>query len=310
MDAGLRQARQFSLRGADALQMQKYDDAEALFAEALRRCPTDERAHWGMAEVQWRRGNCQTATHHMEEASRMSGNNPDLLVRLGEMHLQAGRLDDAQLQADLALSYHRQHAGAWQLRGHICEQRQQWQEAIQCYHRALMSQPNNPTVQVALAGLYQQQGRPQRALATLERMADLQSHEYHSASTWLLKGQALASLGQIEEAKKCLRDASFRADPVDFHLFLQMAQLQTEVGEWAEARANLGHSLSLKPEHPEALALQQKLDQKFALLTAASASTRTTPTTTLGHSMDWESSQQGAVIARTSSYELPGESQK
>lgn len=308
MDVGLRQARQFSLRGADALQMQKYDDAEALFAEALRRCPTDERAHWGMAEVQWRRGNCQTATHHMEEASRMSGNNPDLLVRLGEMHLQAGRLAEAQVQADLALSHHRQHSGAWQLRGHIHEQQQQWQEAIQCYHRALMSQPNNSTVQLALAGIYQRQGRPQRALATLERMADLQSQEYHSANTWLLKGQALANLGQVEEAKKCLRDASLRADPNDFSLFLQMAQLQTEVGEWAEARASLGRSLSLNPEHPEALALQQKLDQKFAFLTASSPSTRTIPTTTTGHSLEPESSQQGAIIARTSSFELPSES--
>lgn len=287
--------------------MQKYEDAEALFAEALRRCPTDERAHWGMAEVQWKQGNTQTAAVHMEEASRMSGNNPDILVRLGEMHLQAGRLADASIQADLALSHNRQHAGAWQLRGHIFEQQQQSQQAIECYHRALMLQPNNPVVQVALASIYQQQGRPQRALATLERMADLQTEEYASASTWLLKGQALASLGQIEEAKKCLRDAALQADPKDFQLFLQMAQLQTEVGQWAEARASLGRSLSMQPENPEALALQQKLDQKFAMLTASSESTRTTPTTTLGHLMGPESSQNGSVVARTSAFELQDE---
>jgi tetratricopeptide (TPR) repeat protein len=298
------QARQFSLRGADALQMEKHEDAEALFAEALRRCPTDERAHWGMAEVQWSRGNSQTATYHMEEASRMSGNNPDLLVRLGEMHLQAGRWDDAQRQAELALSHHRHHAGAWQLRGRLCEQRQQWQEAIECYHRALMSQPNNPVVQVALAEIYQRQGRSQRALATLERMADLQSSQYEQASTSLLKGQALASLGQIEEAKKCLRDAASQADPDDFRLFLQIAQLHTEVGQWAEARASLGRSLSLQPQNPEALALQQTLDKNFARLTASAGANRNIATVIANGSVE-TSPQSSSVSARTSSYELP-----
>ena len=81
-DQGLNEARYFSLRGADALQVAKVEDAEALFAEALRRCPNDERAHWGMSEIHSQRGDCQAAAFHMQEAARMSGNNPDLLVKL------------------------------------------------------------------------------------------------------------------------------------------------------------------------------------------------------------------------------------
>jgi tetratricopeptide (TPR) repeat protein len=309
-DIGASQARHFSLRGADALQLNKYDDAETLFAEALRRCPTDERAHWGMAEVQWHRGNCQAAAYHMEEASRMSGNNPDLSVRLGEMHLQAGRLAEASLQAEAVLTQHRQHAGAWQLQGQILEQQEKWQEAIQCYHRALMSKPNNPTVQLALAGIYQRLGRPQRALATLERMSDLQANEYNSAKTWLLKGQALASLGQIEEAKTCLKDAASQANPEDGALFLKMAHLQAEVGELAEARVNLGRALSLSPNHPEALALRQQLDRHFANLTASNTAILTTHTAPIGPWDESESSQGGTVPARVLSFEKPHDSPK
>ncbi len=268
--SALTQARQFSLRGADALQSQKYDDAETLFAEALRRSPSDERAHWGMAEVQWHKGDRLAATEHMLEASRMSGNNPDFLVRLGEMHLQAGRLDPAFAQAELALAASRQHAGAWELLGRVHQQREQWQEAIECYHRALMSKPNHAPVQLALAGIYQRLGRPQRALATLERMSDQQAPEYQSAEVWLLKGQALASLGQIEDARLCMREAATHATPNDSQIFLQLARLQTDLGELAEARMSLGRVLSVEPGNADALALQQNLSQQFATLVSTS----------------------------------------
>ncbi len=268
-DLGVSEARQFSLRGTDALQLKKYDDAEALFSEALRRCPADERAHWGMAEVQAQKGNCQTATVHMQEASRLSGNNPDLLVRLGEMHLESKRLDQALAQAESALTSNRQHAGAWQLRGNIHREQQQWQEAIDCYQRSLMSRPNNPSVQMALAGIYLQLGRPQRALATLERMSDLQSSEYQSAQAFLLKGQALASLDQVDDAKLCLREAASRASAEDYGLFLQLAYLQAEVGQIAEARLSLGRTLVLQPENSDAIGLQRRLDQQFASLVSA-----------------------------------------
>lgn len=276
--AAITEARQFSLRGADALQSQRYDDAETLFAEALRRSPSDERAHWGMAEVQWHRGDCAMATEHMLEASRMSGNNPDFLVRLGEMHLEAGRFAQALTQAESALAANRQHAGAWELLGRIHQEQQQWQKAIECYHRAMMSKPNNATVQLALAGIYQRLGRPQRALATLERMTDHQSPEYQSAQVWLLKGQALASLGQIEDARLCMREAATGAAPNDTQIFLQLARLQAEFGELAEARMSLGRVLSVEPDNVGAIALQQTLTKQFATLVSSDRSVSAIPT--------------------------------
>ena len=269
---GMTEARQFSLRGADALQLNKFDDAEALFSESLRRCPTDERAHWGMAEVQAHKGNCQAAQAHMQEASRLSGNNPDLVVRLGEMHLEAGQFDLALKHAESALSVHRNHANAWQLHGRICQEQQRWQEAVESYHRSLMSRPNNPDVQKALAETYLKMGRPQRALATLERMSDLQSPDYQQAGVYFQKALALASLGQTDDAQTCLREATSRAGDADYRLFLDAARLQTDLGKIAEARFNLGRALSLQPSDDECLALQARLDQQFASLVSSEQS--------------------------------------
>jgi Tfp pilus assembly protein PilF len=261
--AALTAARQFSLRGTDALQQQKLSDAEALFSESLRHSPTDERAHCGIAEVLYQRGDCSAAAAHLQEAARTSGNNPDLLVRLGEMQLESGNSNEALAQASAALTVDWQHAGAWELQGRILERGQQWHEAQEAYHRSLMSRPNNPSVQIALANIYQRSGRHQRALAILERMSDLQNPEYNAATTWMLKGAALASLGRIEESRACLREASERSTNKDQNVRLELAQLQAKMGDLADARANLGRVLSQEPNNPAALNVQHNLEKMF-----------------------------------------------
>jgi Tfp pilus assembly protein PilF len=256
-------ARQLSLRGADSLQQQKYNDAEALFAEALKNCPTDERAHWGMAEVLFHQGNHAAATRHMHDAVQLSQSNPDLLVRLGEMRLAEGQSQQALQQANMALESNRQHAGAWELCGCVHQQGGDWEKAMEAYHRSLMTDPNNPAVQMALARAYYEIGKPQRALATLERMSDLQAKEYQSAETWMLKGAALAKLGQMDESRLCLREAQQRADDGQAQVLLNLARLQAEQGDMASARTNLGRVLSKQPNLSEALLVQSELEQKF-----------------------------------------------
>jgi tetratricopeptide (TPR) repeat protein len=138
-----------------------------------------------------------------------------------------------------------------------------------------MSQPNNPSVQIALATIYQRSGRPQRALATLERMSDLQNPQFDSASTWALKGAALASLGQVDQSRLCMKEAAQRANNKDHKVFLQLAQLQAEMGDLADARVNLGRVLSQEPNNPQALTIQQQLEQKFRDLPVSNQSIAT-----------------------------------
>lgn len=145
-----------------------------------------------------------------------------------------------------------------------------------------MAQPNNPPVQIALASIYQRQGRPQRALATLERMSDLQNPEYDKAGTWLLKGAALASLGQADDARLCLREASLRATANETDTHLELARLQADLGELAAARVSLGKVLSQNPQDQLALQVQKQLESKFEVLQAAGPSTALANTGKLG----------------------------
>ncbi len=259
----LSEARQWSLRGAGSLQAEDYDEAGSLFGEALSRSSADERAQWGMAEVLWHGGKQQQAIEHMGRAAELSGNNPDLLVRLGEMHHCQANWEEAIKQADLAISINRQHPEAWALRGRVLRSRNRIEEALDCYQRALIHNSSNSEARVAVAEIYHTLGRPQRALATLDQLADNQPTEAIPARAWMLKGQALADLGERGDAKDCLRQAALCAEGNDAEIMLDLARLQFETGELAEARVCLGRALQNNPQDPEALQLQQVLDRSF-----------------------------------------------
>ncbi|GIW99551.1 MAG: hypothetical protein KatS3mg111_2884 [Pirellulaceae bacterium] len=270
----LAMARQLSLRGAGLLQQQNYAEAAPLFSEALQYSVADERAHWGMAEVLWEQDQREAAIEHMEQAVGLSGQNPELLVRLGEMYRQTGNLDSAARVADEALTCDRRCHAAWSLKGDVLKERQRWNEALDCYQRALIYHPEDAAARIALADLYQRLRRPQRALATLERLVDVHPTDELPAEAWILKGQCLADLGQQLEARDCLRQAALCVDEADADLLLKLASLQLAFGELAEARVCLGRARQhVDPHDPRLQQLQRAVENQFASITDGSGTT-------------------------------------
>src|SRR5262249_10944988 len=103
-DESIAAARQLSLQGMDAQHPGQWDRAGTLFATAILRCAVDERARYGYAEALWQRGAHQQAIEQMEEAARLSGNDPERLVRLGQMYRAQGDLTRAGRIADVAVA--------------------------------------------------------------------------------------------------------------------------------------------------------------------------------------------------------------
>src|SRR5687768_7338334 len=77
-------ARELVSRGIEAQQEGRDEEASRLFAQAMETCPDDERCRRHFAEVLWRQGQAGQAITHMQEAVRLSGGDPLLIVRLGE----------------------------------------------------------------------------------------------------------------------------------------------------------------------------------------------------------------------------------
>jgi tetratricopeptide (TPR) repeat protein len=269
-DESIAAARQLSLQGMDAQQRGRWDRAETLFAAAILKCPSDERARYGYAESLWQRGASQQAVEHMEEAVRLSGNDPERRVRLGQMYRARGHLDLAGRQADLAIAVNGQLAAAWALRGQVLQAQGDRNAALTSYHRALSYQQPLPEVQLAIAEIYAQENRPQRALATLQSLAG--SYAPGQVPSQVLVGQAVAlrALSRHQDATRLLTQAVQQPNP-PVELLCELARTQMLDGDIAAARQTLASALIRGPRHPGCLALAEELNASRSNVVTASA---------------------------------------
>jgi tetratricopeptide (TPR) repeat protein len=203
-------ARQLSLAGLDAQQRGQWQRAESLFAAAILKCPADERARCGFAEALWHRGAQAEAISHMQEAVRLSGHDPERLVRLGQMYAARGEIQLASQYADLAIAANPALASAWALRGQVCRTQGDPNNALASFHRALSCQHPLPDVQIAISEIYLQQGRPQRALATIQALSASYPPGRAPANVLVHEADALLALNRQQEAQRLLAQAETR----------------------------------------------------------------------------------------------------
>ena len=269
-DASLAAARQLSLQALDAQQRGRPDQAEALFASAVEQCPEDERARQGYAQSLWQRGAQDEAVVHMEEAVRLSGSDPERLVELGDMYLHRGELRRAGQHADRAIAANVQLAPAWALRGQVQQALGHRDAALASFHQALSLRASYPDVQLAVAAIYVQQNRPQRALATLQTLAD--SFPAGQVPDEILVQEALAcrALGRYQDAAGKLALVCKR-DSASAELYCALARTHLLAGDPAAARQAVQAALARDPRHAASQALAAELGSTGGVIASASA---------------------------------------
>lgn len=253
-------ARQIAQRGMDAVDTGNWQRAEEFFAKAVEVCPDDERVQSRYAEALWHRGSRPEAVKHMKEAVRLSGGDPDLVVRLGEMNLQTGEFAQASQLAERVIQSGRQQANAYRLRGAVLERQGKLPEALADYHRALSIQPQYPEVQMAIAGVYYREGKPQRALSTLQALAASYPSGEEPADMLYWQGLACEALGRHEQAVAHLSQAEGRGMQ-SADLLYSLAQARYMAGDPAAAELTVQRVLEMEPTHPEAIQLAESLRQ-------------------------------------------------
>jgi tetratricopeptide (TPR) repeat protein len=269
-DESIAAARQLSLQGIDAQQRGHWDRAETLFAAAILKCPGDERARYGYAESLWQRGAWLQAVDHMEEAVRLSGNDPERLVRLGEMYRARGDFVRAGQQADAAIAANGQLAAAWALRGDVFLAQGDSGSALVSFHRALSYEQPLPDVQLAIARIYAQDNRPQRVLATLQSLAATYPPGQVPQEVLVQEGLALRALGRHQDAVTALAAAAQVGNPPP-ELLCDLARTQMLAGDKPAAVQTLALAVSRSPQHPACLALANEMNASRVPVITASA---------------------------------------
>lgn len=239
-------ARRLSRLGLQAMHEGQWGTAETLFTEALDVSSSDDRAHAGLAESLWQRGERDAAVRHLEAAVRLSACDPKHVLRLGRMYLEIGRLEEASRHSLIALQAERSSAEAWTLQGDCLFAGGRKEDALAAYHRALALNPGSDQAQLQAAEIYHSLGRYDRLLATIDRLQESQGMEQMPARSDMLRGMAMRQLGRPSEARRCFTRAATK-QPGDPSPHLQLASLALEEGDVSAAKSSLAVAMELDP---------------------------------------------------------------
>ena len=164
--------RQLSQQGVAALERGQHEQAEKLLSKAVKACPADPEARRHYAEALWQRGDRTNAVAQLEQAARQSGDDAALHVRLAEMHLAMSRPDAARQSAEQAVQRNPRLAAAWIVRGQVLRAAGDTQQALADCQRALLFASDDRRALLEIAELQRQLNQPERALQTLQCLAD------------------------------------------------------------------------------------------------------------------------------------------
>lgn len=252
-------SRQLSQRGISLLEQGDWTNGELRLAEAIKACPDDPEPHHHYAEALWHKGDKAGGLTQMLEAIRLNGEDPQLMVRAGEMSLELGQKDQAGKLADDAIGLNPRLSAAWSLRGQVAELNGLMDEALADLNRALQYQHDDRQALFLVAELYRQQGRPDRALSTLESLRDCYAPGEEPQQVLVLEGLAFAAMRRYDDAADAYAVALSR-DPPSLELHDRLAEAQLLGGRPRDAAVTVNHAFAIDPNHAPTRALAERID--------------------------------------------------
>ena len=240
----------------------KLAQARAFFNRAASQSPQDVVARVNLARADARLGNLNEAIDHLQSAIALDPNEADLHVELGELYFQASQPVESARSADAALNLDPRSAKGWGLKGKLSHAARDYQSALLEYQRSL-SYPStdgssDDKIQLLMAQVYQQLGKPTRALSTVEQLLSRYPRDRQPETALLVKAKTLMSMDQPEPAMDVLAIACNRSD-ASLESFLRLGEAQLINGRRFQAQQTLARAKEQYPDDPVLIQLDEEL---------------------------------------------------
>jgi len=149
-------------------------------------------------------GYYEQALPYLQQVLRHTPENARVLVLVGQIHLQANRLDDAEKSFRAALAVNSQNAEAWAGIGDVADSRKDLTTARASYDKALELKPDMAFTLLNAGQLADKLDEQKRAEDFYRRALELNPQQAEAANG---VGLALAKQAQPDEAKKYFEQA-------------------------------------------------------------------------------------------------------
>jgi tetratricopeptide (TPR) repeat protein len=255
----LAESRKLSRQGVAAMERGQQQQAETLLAKAVKVCPSDPEARRNYAETLWMHGSQTEAIAQMEQVARTGCEDATFWTRLAEMYLAAGRADAAGLSVQQALDLDPKLASAWAVHGRAMMATGQPRQALADYLRALGYAPGDAKILIEVAELYRQLDQPERALQTLQVLADSYAPGEEPQQVLYLTGLAYSALGRPGDAVESFSAALIRDKPTPEILY-RLGEAELLAGHQDEALNAVQQALAINPQHQPSRDLLNRIE--------------------------------------------------
>lgn len=256
-------AREWANGGLEAFQCGKLDQAKTLFTRSTLQRPDDFRVRANLARTLHQSGEASEAIAQMQQAVDQSGNDPAMLIELGEMYLAVGQLSPANRQAQTALQVNHRLAAAWRLKGQVSSARGDHALALGEFQKAAGFDPDALEIQMDIASTYQAMNEPLKALAAIESLLARHPVDSQPEAAILVKADLLLALNQNSSAIAMLQRAS-REQSDSRAILVRLGNAQLAAGQISQARSTITRGLELFEEHAEFSRLELEVERQSA----------------------------------------------
>ncbi|MCE9604052.1 MAG: tetratricopeptide repeat protein [Planctomycetia bacterium] len=251
------ESRQYVQQGVNALERRDLSEAERYCSQAIRACPDDPEARRHYADVLWEQGRPKEAIAQIEAALNHAADDTETRLRAAEMRLITRDYEGSLADVRRAIDVDPKSAAAWAMKGRILRERGELQQALADTQRSLTYEPRNRVVLRQSADLYAALQQPNKALCSLQALADTYGPGEEPQDLFVAEGFAYAALDRRYEAAKSLRAACERG-PATSELLLALAEVETSAGQSLEAYRTAQQAIALAPDDPRCRAMLQQ----------------------------------------------------
>jgi protein O-GlcNAc transferase len=226
----------------------EYARAEAIYRSVLEQRPGHADVLYLLSTMKHRQGNTALAIDLGEQAARAAPGIAAMHAHLAELYHGANRLPAAEASYRKAVGLETGNAEWWNDLGVVLQGLARDQEALACYERALIQNPELVQAMYNAGTVLRQLGLYRKSLDYLEQVAKLRpdSEEIHGNM-----GNALRALGMHEQALASYERAlTLKPDYAEAQN--GMGVLLLETGNTEQALTHFNKALALKPDFAEA----------------------------------------------------------
>jgi tetratricopeptide (TPR) repeat protein len=155
----------------------RWNEAEALYREALNRLPNFLDAIQGIVELDFQRGKSADAVQFIQEKINSNPNDPALYLLQGQALVRLKQPADAKQSFSQCIELDKQNLSGVIMLAQVEQNLGDVAEAIAHYRKAISLAPNNAGLYTALGTLYESQGDWQEAQMHYQRALAIQPEE-------------------------------------------------------------------------------------------------------------------------------------